>query len=147
MAQPSQVTLDIDEEVPPEGIPRNNVYYNHDLVPRPVHANRNNLGFGDRLNSVFREIRPLVENARMVHYLLYYTKTVYKWTTQGVTYFCTLTNLKRLISYQTLILTFHTDYRMWKCINRGLAKHKDTLKTLFGSEVCQFVMQFNTISH
>ncbi|XP_026333497.1 RING finger and transmembrane domain-containing protein 2 isoform X2 [Hyposmocoma kahamanoa] len=65
MAQPSQVTLEIDEEAPAEGTPRNNVLHRLDSVPRPVTANRNNLGFGDRLNSVFREIRPLVEHARM----------------------------------------------------------------------------------
>lgn len=75
MAQPSQVTLDIDEEAPAEGTPRNNVLQRLDSAPRPVAANRNNLGFGDRLNSVFREIRPLVENARMVNYLLFYLKT------------------------------------------------------------------------
>lgn len=78
MAQPSQVTLDIDEEAPAEGTPRNNVLHRLDSVPRPVAANRNNLGFGDRLNSVFREIRPLVEHARMVNYFLFYSKTIYK---------------------------------------------------------------------
>lgn len=76
MAQPSQVTLDIDEESPAEATPRNIVLHRLDSVPRPIPASRNNLGFGDRLNSVFREIRPLVENARMVNYLLFYSKIV-----------------------------------------------------------------------
>ncbi|RVE52002.1 hypothetical protein evm_003280 [Chilo suppressalis] len=65
MAQPNQVTLDIEEEGPVEGTPRNNALHRLDSVSRPVPQNRNNLGLGDRLNSVFREIRPLVEHARM----------------------------------------------------------------------------------
>lgn len=69
MAQSNQVTLDIDEEAPAEGTPRNNVLHRLDSVSRPAPTNRNNLGLGDRLNSVFREIRPLVEHARMVIFL------------------------------------------------------------------------------
>ncbi|KAI5633601.1 ring finger domain-containing protein [Phthorimaea operculella] len=65
MAQTNQVTLEIDDEVPPEGTPRNNALHRLDSIPRAGAANRANLGLGDRLNSVFREIRPLVENARM----------------------------------------------------------------------------------
>lgn len=74
MAQSGQVTLEIDEESPPEGHLRNNVLHRLDSVSRPVAGNRNNLGFGDRLNSVFREIRPLVEHARMVYYLYFTPK-------------------------------------------------------------------------
>lgn len=66
MAQPNQVNLDIDDEAPSESPPRNNALHRLDSVPRAVPLNRPNLGFGDRLNSVFREIRPLVEHARMV---------------------------------------------------------------------------------
>jgi hypothetical protein len=70
MAQTSQVNLDIEEEPLAEGAPRNNVPLRLESVNRPIPTNRNNLGLGDRLNSVFREIRPLVEHARMVTYVL-----------------------------------------------------------------------------
>lgn len=66
MAQANQVNLDIEDEAPTESLPRNNALHRLDSVSRPVPPNRNNLGLGDRLNSVFREIRPLVEHARMV---------------------------------------------------------------------------------
>lgn len=68
MAQPNQVTLDIEDEVPADvaAALRQNALYRNELAARPVAPNRNNLGLGDRLNSVFREIRPLVEHARMV---------------------------------------------------------------------------------
>lgn len=68
MAQPNQVTLDIEDEVPADvaAALRQNALYRAELPARPVAPNRNNLGLGDRLNSVFREIRPLVEHARMV---------------------------------------------------------------------------------
>ncbi|KAL0832296.1 hypothetical protein ABMA28_001737 [Loxostege sticticalis] len=65
MAQANQVNLDIEDEAPTESLPRNNALHRLDSVSRPVPPNRNNLGLGDRLNSVFREIRPLVEHARM----------------------------------------------------------------------------------
>ncbi|CAG9787066.1 unnamed protein product [Diatraea saccharalis] len=65
MAQPNQVNLDIEEETSAEGTPRNSALHRLDSISRPVPQNRNNLGLGDRLNSVFREIRPLVEHARM----------------------------------------------------------------------------------
>ncbi|XP_049871007.1 RING finger and transmembrane domain-containing protein 2 isoform X2 [Pectinophora gossypiella] len=65
MAQTNQVTLDIDDEAPAESPPRINVLHRLDSGSRPVPPNRNNLGLGDRLNSVFREIRPIVEHARM----------------------------------------------------------------------------------
>lgn len=67
MAQPNQVTLDIEDEVPADvaAALRQNALYRAELPARPVAPNRNNLGLGDRLNSVFREIRPLVEHARM----------------------------------------------------------------------------------
>lgn len=67
MAQSNQVTLDIDEEDTAEVTPRHNVLHRLDSrEPRQATPNRNNLGLGDRLNNVFREIRPLVEHARMV---------------------------------------------------------------------------------
>lgn len=66
MAQPNQVTVDIDDDEPAEVTPRHNALHRLDSVSRPAAPNRNNLGLGDRLNSVFREIRPLVEHARMV---------------------------------------------------------------------------------
>nr|XP_034828524.1 RING finger and transmembrane domain-containing protein 2 isoform X2 [Maniola hyperantus] len=65
MAQPSQVNLDIEDEAPAEGPSRSNPLHRMDSVSRPIPTNRSNLGLGDRLNSVFREIRPLVEHARM----------------------------------------------------------------------------------
>ncbi|PZC78931.1 E3 ubiquitin-protein ligase RNFT2 [Helicoverpa armigera] len=65
MAQPNQVTVDIEDDEPAEAAPRHNALHRLDSVSRPTVPNRNNLGLGDRLNSVFREIRPLVENARM----------------------------------------------------------------------------------
>ncbi|XP_004923590.1 E3 ubiquitin-protein ligase RNFT2 [Bombyx mori] len=63
MTQQNQVNVDIEEEESDEVTPRTNVL--HRLDSRPSIPNRNNIGLGDRLNSVFREIRPLVENARM----------------------------------------------------------------------------------
>lgn len=68
MAQPSQVTLNIEDENPDsvENSNLNNALHRTDPPSRPMVANRSNLGLGDRLNSVFREIRPLVEHARMV---------------------------------------------------------------------------------
>lgn len=66
MAQPNQVTVDIEDDEPAEATPRHNALHRLDSVSRPTPPNRNNLGLGDRLNSVFREIRPLVEHARMV---------------------------------------------------------------------------------
>lgn len=68
MAQSHQVTLDIDDEDSAEPSPRNFRRLEPPsreprLIP-PAPPHRNSLG--DRLNSVFREIRPLVENARMV---------------------------------------------------------------------------------
>ncbi|XP_075975822.1 E3 ubiquitin-protein ligase RNFT2 isoform X2 [Anticarsia gemmatalis] len=66
MAQPNQVTVDIEDEEPAEAAaPRHNALHRLDSVSRPAPPTRNNLGFGDRLNNVFREIRPLVEHARM----------------------------------------------------------------------------------
>ncbi|CAB3236080.1 unnamed protein product [Arctia plantaginis] len=65
MAQPNQVTVDIEDDEPAEATPRHNALHRLDSVSRPAPPNRNNLGLGDRLNSVFREIRPLVEHARM----------------------------------------------------------------------------------
>lgn len=71
MAQQTQVTLDMDSDGPDEAAPRSNVnLLRMDSGSRPVAASRTNLGLGDRLNSVFREIRPLVEHARMVSNLL-----------------------------------------------------------------------------
>lgn len=72
MSQPHQVTVDIDDEEPAEATPRTSTFSRLESQSRetrllpPVPPNRSNLGLGDRLNSVFREIRPLVENARMV---------------------------------------------------------------------------------
>ncbi|KAJ8724277.1 hypothetical protein PYW08_015751 [Mythimna loreyi] len=65
MAQPNQVTVDIEDDEPAEAVPRHNALHRLDSVSRPPPPNRNNLGLGDRLNSVIREIRPLVEQARM----------------------------------------------------------------------------------
>ncbi|XP_053605355.1 RING finger and transmembrane domain-containing protein 2 [Plodia interpunctella] len=66
MSQQNQVNLEIENEAPAEGTPRSNPLHRLDSVPRTVPpTNRNNLGLGDRLNSVFREIRPFVEHARM----------------------------------------------------------------------------------
>ncbi|XP_059058608.1 RING finger and transmembrane domain-containing protein 2 [Achroia grisella] len=65
MAQQNQVNLDIEDESPTEGTSRNNPLHRLDSNNRPALLNRNNLGLGDRLNHVIREIRPFVENARM----------------------------------------------------------------------------------
>ncbi|KAG6445022.1 hypothetical protein O3G_MSEX003667 [Manduca sexta] len=65
MAQLNHVTVEIEEEEAEEVTPRHNNLQRGDSVTRPAAPNRNNLGLGDRLNSVFREIRPLVEHARM----------------------------------------------------------------------------------
>ncbi|KOB77847.1 RING finger and transmembrane domain-containing protein 2 [Operophtera brumata] len=71
MSQSHQVTLDIDDEEPSDATPRTSTFSRLEpptrepRVPPPVPPHRSNLGLGDRLNSVFREIRPLVENARM----------------------------------------------------------------------------------
>lgn len=65
MSQSNQVTLDIDDEEETNITPQHNVTNRQDSVTRT--SNRNNLGLGDRLNNVFREIRPLVEHARMVN--------------------------------------------------------------------------------
>lgn len=67
MAQSSQVTLDIDSDGAEESA--SNTRTNLLRVEpgaRPAPPARGHLGLGDRLNSVFREIRPLVEHARMV---------------------------------------------------------------------------------
>ncbi|CAG9135586.1 unnamed protein product [Plutella xylostella] len=67
MAQSSQVTLDIDSDGAEEST--SNTRTNLLRVEpgaRPAPPARGHLGLGDRLNSVFREIRPLVEHARMV---------------------------------------------------------------------------------
>lgn len=69
MAQQNQVNLEIEEDPPAEGTPRNNPLHRLDSISRSGPTNRNNLGLGDRLNSVFREIRPFVEHARMVNCL------------------------------------------------------------------------------
>lgn len=66
MAQSNQVNLEIDEEETVEATPRHNFHRQDSREPRQG-PSRNNLGLGDRLNSVFREIRPLVEHARMVN--------------------------------------------------------------------------------
>lgn len=71
MAQPNQVNLEIEDEAAAESSNRNNPLHRMDSVSRPLVPNRNNLGLGDRLNSVFREIRPLVEHARMVSHICY----------------------------------------------------------------------------
>lgn len=71
MAQPNQVNLDIEDEAAAESSNRTNALHRMDSVSRPLVSNRNNLGLGDRLNSVFREIRPLVEHARMVSHISY----------------------------------------------------------------------------
>ncbi|XP_068623021.1 E3 ubiquitin-protein ligase RNFT2 [Battus philenor] len=65
MAQTNQVTLDIEDEPPSESPNRSNPLHILDPPPRPSVQRSNNIGLGDRLNSVFREIRPLVEHARM----------------------------------------------------------------------------------
>ncbi|XP_061705204.1 E3 ubiquitin-protein ligase RNFT2 [Cydia pomonella] len=65
MTQPNQVNVDIENVPPSEVSPRNNVLVRLDSISRPSPTNRNNVGLGDRLSSVFREIRPLVEHARM----------------------------------------------------------------------------------
>lgn len=70
MAQQNQVTLDIEDEDTTEVTPRHIALHRLDSVTRPSAPNRTNLGLGDRLNSVFREIRPLVEHARMVNILI-----------------------------------------------------------------------------
>ncbi|CAF4907054.1 unnamed protein product [Pieris macdunnoughi] len=62
MAQTNQVNLDMGDEDVEENQPRIN---RMDSVSRPVAPNRSNVGLGDRLNIMFREIRPLVEHARM----------------------------------------------------------------------------------
>ncbi|CAK1579624.1 unnamed protein product [Parnassius mnemosyne] len=64
MAQLNQVNLDIEDDPPVENSNRNNALHRLDSASRPA-APRSNIGLGDRLNSVFREIRPLVEHARM----------------------------------------------------------------------------------
>lgn len=66
MTQPNQVSLQIEEDVPVEGVPRNTPNLRRlDSVSRPTNAH---IGITDRINTVFREIRPLVENARMVSF-------------------------------------------------------------------------------
>ncbi|XP_041968408.1 RING finger and transmembrane domain-containing protein 2 [Aricia agestis] len=65
MTQPNQVTLDIEDDESAEHPGGNNAPRRADSVTRPVGVNRTTIGLGDRLNHVFREIRPLVENARM----------------------------------------------------------------------------------
>ncbi|XP_045496713.1 RING finger and transmembrane domain-containing protein 2 [Colias croceus] len=65
MAHQNQVNLDMGEEDPEETPPRPNALTRMDSVTRPPIPNRSNIGLGDRLNSMFREIRPLVEHARM----------------------------------------------------------------------------------
>lgn len=67
MAQTNQVNLDIEDEPPSENTHRNAIH-RVDSTSRQT-APRTNIGLGDRLNSVFREIRPLVEHARMVRYI------------------------------------------------------------------------------
>lgn len=76
MAQPNQVTVDIDDDEPAEAVPRHSALHRLDSISRPPAPNRNNLGLGDRLNSVIREIRPLVEQARMVCYIFIYLLTL-----------------------------------------------------------------------
>ncbi|XP_013174143.1 PREDICTED: RING finger and transmembrane domain-containing protein 2 isoform X2 [Papilio xuthus] len=64
MAQTNQINLDIEDDPPNESPNRNIPIQRMDSTSRqPVP--RSNIGLGDRLNSVFREIRPLVEHARM----------------------------------------------------------------------------------
>ncbi|GBP44906.1 hypothetical protein EVAR_24821_1 [Eumeta japonica] len=67
MAQPNHISLDIVDETSQEATPPRNTVnvLRLDSVSRPGVGNRNTQGLGDRLNSVFREIRPLVEHARM----------------------------------------------------------------------------------
>lgn len=66
MSQPNQVSVQIEEEVPADGVPRNTPNLRRlDSVSRPTNAH---IGLTDRINTVFREIRPLVENARMVSF-------------------------------------------------------------------------------
>ncbi|CAK1541284.1 unnamed protein product [Leptosia nina] len=65
MAQSNQVNLDMGEEEAEDNSPRLGALTRMDSVNRPLAANRPNIGLGDRLNSMFREIRPLVEHARM----------------------------------------------------------------------------------
>lgn len=77
MAQTNQVTVDIEDDEPAEAVPRHNALHRLDSVTRPPPPHRNNLGLGDRLNSVFREIRPLVEQARMVRTTYILTMTNY----------------------------------------------------------------------
>lgn len=69
MAQTNQINLDIEDDPPNESPNRNIPIQRMDSTSRPQ-APRNNIGLGDRLNSVFREIRPLVEHARMVSVIL-----------------------------------------------------------------------------
>lgn len=71
MAQANQVNLDIEDEPAEENSNRNNAIHRMDSVSRPLAPNRSNIGLGDRLNSVFREIRPLVEHARMVNLYIF----------------------------------------------------------------------------
>lgn len=75
MAQSSQLNLDIEGEGTEENSNRNNAIHRMDPAARPLAPNRSNIGLGDRLNSVFREIRPLVEHARMVFSYYYPTVT------------------------------------------------------------------------
>lgn len=74
MAQPTnQVSIQIENETPADSSSRPTVnLLRLDSVTRPVVSNRNNLGIGDRLHNVIREIRPLVEHARMVKINLRY---------------------------------------------------------------------------
>lgn len=69
MAQTNQVNLDMGDEDVEENPSRIN---RMDSLSRSPATNRSNVGLGDRLNSMFREIRPLVEHARMVS-----TKSIY----------------------------------------------------------------------
>ncbi|CAH2040782.1 unnamed protein product, partial [Iphiclides podalirius] len=64
ISQSNQVNLDIEDEPPVDNTHSNNATHRLDSTSRPA-APRTNIGLGDRLNSVFREIRPLVEHARM----------------------------------------------------------------------------------
>lgn len=64
MSQPHQVSVQIEDESPTEPVPRTTATLQRlDPVTRPGVGNRT--FFGDRLNNVIREIRPLVEHARM----------------------------------------------------------------------------------
>ncbi|XP_035441023.2 RING finger and transmembrane domain-containing protein 2 [Spodoptera frugiperda] len=66
MAHPNHVTLDIEDEEPAEMAPRHNYRGAGEPSPRqPPQFRDRPMGLGDQLQSVIREIRPIVEQARI----------------------------------------------------------------------------------